>query len=344
VVEKKFIDYLKNKYSKNYLYFDEFMQECLYSDYGFFAKGEVRSSKSGDFLTSPEVSNYFGLFISNWIKENRINSDSNILEVGAGTGSLANQVSKYLEKEIYVSEISLNALKALKSKNFLVDSNLDNYGSSQIKTIYMNEVLDNIPCSVGIEVDNTWYEKTIEFTKDNELRYGKVEIRESNLKWIKRYNFLDNQDNELEIQYNTEQFLDELIKKVDPNHLLIFDYGFEYEERNLKPYKSLIRTYKEHHLSSDPIEMPTETDITYDVNFSFLKQYFEENNFEYKIMKQYEFLDKYGYQEIYSSLKNQFVETYGVDQLKLKSDIVGLEAIHNDRGLGGFYCIEAKKL
>ena len=154
-------------------------------------------------MTSPEVSNYFGLFISNWIKENRINSDSNILEVGAGTGSLANQVSKYLEKEIYVSEISLNALKALKSKNFLVDSNLDNYGSSQIKTIYMNEVLDNIPCSVGIEVDNTWYEKTIEFTKDNELRYGKVEMRESNLKWIKKYNFLDNQDNELEIQYNT---------------------------------------------------------------------------------------------------------------------------------------------
>ena len=169
-------------------------------------------------------------------------------------------------------------------------------------------------------------------------------MRESNLKWIKKYNFLDNQDNELEIQYNTEKFLDELIKKVDPNHLLIFDYGFEYEERNLKPYKSLIRTYKEHHLSSDPIEMPTETDITYDVNFSFLKQYFEENNFEYKIMKQYEFLDKYGYQEIYSSLKNQFVETYGVDQLKLKSDIVGLDAIHNDRGLGGFYCIEAKKL
>ena len=83
MVEKKFIDYLKNKYSKNYLYFDEFMQECLYSDNGFFAKGEVRSSKSGDFLTSPEVSNYFGLFISNWIKENRINSDSNILEVGA---------------------------------------------------------------------------------------------------------------------------------------------------------------------------------------------------------------------------------------------------------------------
>ena len=61
-------------------------------------------------------------------------------------------------------------------------------------------------------------------------------------------------------------------------------------------------------------------------------------------MKQYEFLDKYGYQEIYSSLKNQFVETDGVAQLTLKSDIVGLEAIHHDRGLGGFYCIEAKKL
>ncbi len=344
MVEKKFIDYLKDKYSKNYLYFDEFMHECLYSDYGFFAKGEVRSSKSGDFLTSPEVSDYFGLFIANWIKENEINNDSHILEVGAGTGSLTKQVSKYLDKEIYVSEISSNAIKALQSKKLLVENNLDNYKSLNLKTIYMNEVLDNIPCSVGIEVENTWFEKTIEFTETNELRYGKVKMRKSNLDWIKKYNFVDNKDNEIEIQYNTEQYLNKLIKKVDLKHLLIFDYGFQYDQRNLKPYKSLVRTYKEHHLSSDPIEMPTETDITYDVNFSFLEQYLEENNFEYKIMKQYEFLDKYGYKKFYSSLQNQFVGANGIEQLKVKSDIVGLEAIHNDRGLGGFYCIEAKKL
>ena len=32
------------------------------------------------------------------------------------------------------------------------------------------------------------------------------------------------------------------------------------------------------------------------------------------------------------------------NRMELLAVIVGLEAIHNDRGLGGFYCIEAKKL
>ena len=34
------------------------------SEYGFFNTTKIRSSKDGDFLTSPEVSNYFGLFIN----------------------------------------------------------------------------------------------------------------------------------------------------------------------------------------------------------------------------------------------------------------------------------------
>ena len=44
------------------------MEECLYSDFGFFNTTKVRSNKEGDFLTSPEVSDYFGYFISNFVK------------------------------------------------------------------------------------------------------------------------------------------------------------------------------------------------------------------------------------------------------------------------------------
>ena len=36
------------------------MEEALYSKHGFFTNEKVRSKKSGDFLTSPEVSEYFG--------------------------------------------------------------------------------------------------------------------------------------------------------------------------------------------------------------------------------------------------------------------------------------------
>ena len=89
---------------------------------------------------------------------------------------------------------------------------------------------------------------------------------------------------------------------------------------------------------------PGATDITYDVNFSFLKSYLENKNFEVELTYQYKFLDNYGYDEIYKKLKNNFQKTSGVDQLKIKSDLVGLEAIHNERGLGGFYTLIAKKI
>ena len=66
------------------------MEEALYSEHGFFNTENVRSSKEGDFLTSPEVSNYFGAIIRNWIDSN--NFQNNIVELGSGTGSLIEQI------------------------------------------------------------------------------------------------------------------------------------------------------------------------------------------------------------------------------------------------------------
>jgi hypothetical protein len=43
-------------------------------------------------------------------------------------------------------------------------------------------------------------------------------------------------------------------------------------------------------------------------------------------------------------LKDKFHQTSNIEQLKIKSELVGLEAIHNERGLGGFYALEAKKV
>ena len=66
------------------------MEEALYSKYGFFTNEKVRSKKSGDFLTSPEVSEYFGKIINKWIQKS--NLDLNITEFGSGTGSLIEQI------------------------------------------------------------------------------------------------------------------------------------------------------------------------------------------------------------------------------------------------------------
>ena len=317
------------------------MDNCLYSKFGFFNTEVVRSSKEGDFLTSPEVSEYFGLIIANFINEKI--KDGHILEVGAGTGSLAEEIVKNVDKKLYLLENSTTALANLKNKKFQAEEKPEQFSDKKIDIIYMNELLDNVPCSIGVHKDNKWYEKIIN-TKKEKFQYDLAEIREENYEWIKKYNLQPMEGIELEIQLNSEKLLNNFIDIFNPKYFLIFDYGYEYKNRDKKPYKSLIRTYKEHHLSSEPLELPGETDITYDVNFTFLEKYFESKGYKVELMHQTNFLDKYGFENIYKKLKENYQKFSDIEKLKIKSQLVGLEAIHNERGLGGFYTLVAEKI
>ena len=317
------------------------MDNCLYSKFGFFNTDVVRSSKEGDFLTSPEVSEYFGLIIANFINEKI--KDGHILEVGAGTGSLAEEIVKNVDKKLYLLENSTTALANLKNKKFQAEEKPEQFSDKKIDIIYMNELLDNVPCSIGVHKDNKWYEKII-ITNKEKFEYDLAEIREENYEWIKKYNLQPMEGIELEIQLNSEKLLNNFIDIFNPKYFLIFDYGYEYKNRDKKPYKSLIRTYKEHHLSSEPIELPGETDITYDVNFTFVEKYFESKGYKVELMLQTNFLDKYGFENIYKKLKENYQKFSDIEKLKIKSQLVGLEAIHNERGLGGFYTLVAEKI
>ena len=317
------------------------MDNCLYSKFGFFNTDVVRSSKEGDFLTSPEVSEYFGLIIANFINEKI--KDGHILEVGAGTGSLAEEIVKNVDKKLYLLENSTTALANLKNKKFQAEEKPEQFSDKKIDIIYMNELLDNVPCSIGVHKDNKWYEKIIN-TKKEKFEYDLAEIREENYEWIKKYNLQPMEGVELEIQLNSEKLLNNFIDIFNPKYFLIFDYGYEYKDRDKKPYESLIRTYKEQHLSSEPLELPGETDITYDVNFTFVEKYFESKGYKVELMLQTNFLDKYGFENIYKKLKENYQKFSDIEKLKIKSQLVGLEAIHNERGLGGFYTLVAEKI
>ena len=317
------------------------MENCLYSKFGFFNTEVVRSSKEGDFLTSPEVSEYFGLIIANFINEKI--KDGHILEVGAGTGSLAKEIIKNVDKDLYLLESSTTALANLKNKKFQAEEKPEQFSDKKIDIIYMNELLDNVPCSIGVHKDNKWYEKIIN-TKKEKFQYDLAEIREENYEWIKKYNLQPMEGIELEIQLNSEKLLNNFIDIFNPKYFLIFDYGYEYKDRDKKPYESLIRTYKEHHLSSEPLELPGETDLTYDVNFTFVEKYFESKGYKVELMLQTNFLDKYGFENIYKKLKENYQKFSDIEKLKIKSQLVGLEAIHNERGLGGFYTLVAEKI
>ena len=317
------------------------MEECLYSDFGFFNTTKVRSNKEGDFLTSPEVSDYFGYFISNFVKVNNI--DKNLLEIGAGTGSLGYQIDKFSNKKPLVVEKSKTAITSLEDMQFTVYESVDSMSKEDIGLLYMNEVLDNVPCSIAVNKDGEWFEKIIRLKQD-QLVYDLVPTREINLDWISDFNIDALDGIEIEIQKNSTEYLIKLISKFNPEFLIIIDYGYEFHERKDKPYKSLIRTYKNHHLAGDTILQPASTDITYDVNFSSVKTTLNSLNYTVELLTQKEFIEQNGFENLYKKINNEFQVAEGIQKLKLKSDLVGLDAISNNRGLGGFMVAVAKKL
>jgi SAM-dependent MidA family methyltransferase len=317
------------------------MEECLYSDFGFFNTTKVRSNKEGDFLTSPEVSDYFGYFISNFVKVNNI--DKNLLEIGAGTGSLGYQIDKFSNKTPLVVEKSKTAITSLEDMQFTVYESVDSMSKEDIGLLYMNEVLDNVPCSIAVNKDGEWFEKIIRLKQD-QLVYDLVPAREINLDWISDFNIDALEGIEIEIQKNSTEYLIKLISKFNPEFLIIIDYGYEFHERKDKPYKSLIRTYKNHHLAGDTILQPASTDITYDVNFSSVKTTLNSLNYTVELLTQKEFIEQNGFENLYKKINNEFQVAEGIQKLKLKSDLVGLDAISNNRGLGGFMVAVAKKL
>ena len=314
------------------------MDEALYSKYGFFSNEKVRSKKTGDFLTSPEVSEYFGKILNKWIQKNNI--DLNITEFGSGTGSLIEQIEN---KNKLAVEISSTARKELNQKNIQNVSSLEEITFKNSDLVFGNEVLDNIPCSIAIYKDGKWQEKIISFD-DGTFSYDFVEARKKIVEWIELNHIKDNENIDVEVQINIDIFLEKIINKVNPKNILFFDYGYEQKDRGKRKYKSLLRTYKDHHLSVDPILEPGNVDITYDINFSAVIRKLKTLGYESNLSQQREFLITNGFNEYFDDLQNKLLFSEGIENLKINSQLSGLKALIDSNGLGSFYCLEAKKI
>jgi len=321
-----------------FIYFDTFMQEALYSESGFFNTENVRSSEKGDFLTSPEVSQYFGVIIRSWIDSK--NFYENIVEFGSGTGSLIEQIGL---KNITAVELSSTARKVIDNKGILSVKSYEDLNILSADLVYGNEILDNIPCSIAVYKENNWYEKVVDISKDN-LSYAYQPIRDEQLNWINLNKIEPNNNYEVELQTNIDNLIANLINRFQPKSFLFFDYGYEQKNRNKRKYKSLLRTYKKHHLSVDPIDDPGNVDITYDINFSAVKENFKSLGYSVSLKKQREFLLENGFNDIYDDLKNQYITLEGIEKLKINSQLNGLKAILDSNGLGDFYCLIAEKI
>jgi SAM-dependent MidA family methyltransferase len=334
--------------------FEEFMAACLYDpDGGFFATGPLRSVKEGDFLTSPEVSPWFGRTLARFV-ELRASSfklqELLVVDVGAGSGSLLSPMLEEiavhsLRLEAHAVEASPAARDALAPMAQVHDS-IDGLPERFDGVVIANELADNLPVALVIRSGDKWVERWVGAT---ETEFGLVtaDVRPQVAAWADAYAGTVPEGGMVEVQLAATQWLNAILARIDRGAVVVIDYGGTAEELEPRRTQGTLRTYQRHHLGPDPLTEPGATDVTVDVNFSALMATAEAAGASVEMHRQDDFLADLGLRDVVRDLRRRERELARGDdamaRLMVRSEATDAETLLHPRGLGDFRVLVAQK-
>ncbi|XP_035206216.1 protein arginine methyltransferase NDUFAF7 homolog, mitochondrial-like isoform X3 [Stegodyphus dumicola] len=284
---------------------------------GYYMNRDV-FGRSGDFITSPEVSQIFGeligvWFYNEWQKVGRP-KPLQLVEFGPGRGTLADDILRTFSKvgtsgmdfSIHLIEISPYLCHMQKSKLCYEENKYEDLYSKTFQTKYgfpvtwhphlhtvpdsfsfflAHEFLDVLPVHKFQKTDNGWKEILIDF-RDGKLQY--VLSRNTTPAAELLIDPSEKHDH-VEISPEIGILLNDVCKRMkeDGGITLIVDYG-HYGEKT-----DTFRSFKNHKLH-DPLEDPGEADLTVDVDFSYISKVAENKAVVIGPVTQRNFLSKMG--------------------------------------------------
>jgi SAM-dependent MidA family methyltransferase len=328
--------------------FEEFMDLALYDpEGGFFGAGKLRSEKAGDFLTSPEVSPLFGETLARYVQRERerVGEPFEVVEVGAGSGSLIGPLLSRVDVEAWVVEASPAARLALES--VLPPERIRTDLPDRIRGVVIaNELIDNLPMALAQRVDGAWRERWVGLDGDG-LAFVDADPRTEVLEWLGDHAGDVSDGGWVEVQLAARDWLLDALIRLDAGSVVLVDYGDTAE--NLLPRRrdGTLRTYRAHHLGPHPLDEPGETDITADVNFSALAFAAEQTGARVELLRQDDFLVDLGLGNRLSELRHRELEAAragdDMERLRLRTRKTEAETLLHPRGLGDFGVLVARK-
>ena len=322
--------------------FEVFMEMALYHpDLGFFATDRLRSEKAGDFLTSPEVSDLFGETLAGFVSKerDRLGGDSfQLIEVGAGSGSLLRSMLSKLDVEVLAVEASPAARAAL--RKVLPQEAIKTILPERVRGVILaNELIDNLPMALAQRVGDGWRERWVG-SEGSELTLIDAEPRPEVELWLDSYagHVLDG--GWVEVQLAAALWLTDALTRMDEGSVVLIDYGDTAENLLPRRQDGTLRTYRAHHLGPHPLDEPGETDITADVNFTALVATAENAGARVRLLRQDDFLTELGLRDRLSALRHTELEAARdrdeVARLLARSLKTEAETLLHPRGLGDF--------
>ena len=268
---------------------------------------KIPFGSSGDFITAPKISILFSEIIAIWLISTweRLNKPKNfnIVELGPVTKSMK-ALCKVFEnfsefndlKKLYMFEeikrLEKMQRKVLKNENIKWIKNFDQIKKGPI-IFFGNEFFDAIPIKQFKRVKKNLLEKHYILQKNNKIVefYKNASRKDSNM--INSFKTLSNLKFIEFPKFGLTQ-LEEIINKISKLNgcLLLIDYGY-LKPNNLDTLQSVMKHKKNYVLNN-----LGKADVTSNVNFTLLKEFFLKKNLKVKkIISQREFLINMGIME-----------------------------------------------
>jgi SAM-dependent MidA family methyltransferase len=268
-------DIIRKQLETGDLSFADFMEMALYHpQVGYYARGETRVGKEGDYVTGPTLSPVFGAALARLVREwmGRIGDGlSTVVDIGCGDGQLIYTLCteapgpRYYGVDRSLSRIAVShpALRFVRT--------IDEVPPGGAHLLISNELFDAFPFSRLVQ-------------REEHLHELWVTEREGILDWSEHEAPAVWEDYFAErgIELRDGQFADvslewsayyaDLCAMVTKGLIVTFDYGFP--EKQL--FDARVRrfgtaaSYSQHRVSRDLLSTPGERDLTAHINFTDL--------------------------------------------------------------------------
>lgn len=294
----------------------EYIQFCLFDEeYGYYRHHQPLGS-TGDFVTSPEISPFFGECIGFWVIQQWINLGSpqtwHLIELGPGSGRLMQDVLRVLQKvPPPFSQPSIALLEINKNLKIMQNKALQDYSHLSIQWLENLDQVNLLPEAPVIIIANEFFDvfpiRRFQCVKEGFLQedfvildnnhytiqpsgaYVPVEIF-TNLFPHSFYNQLS-LGAVIEVSPNILAICEKISQRLQcqQGSTIFIDYGYIYPQIAQTTLQAIHR-----HEKVSIFDLPGQSDITSHVNFYALSQYFEQRNFRTQVKTQREFLKDWG--------------------------------------------------
>ena len=295
---------------------DKFFRNVLYDKKFGYYNSKIPFGKSGDFITSPKISNIFSEIIAIWIlscwKTFGKPKNFNIVELGPGDGSLAKVLLKSFKKfpefdsikKMFLFEKSIFLRKVQRKKILNKDVKwIDNLnGIKKGPVIFFgNEFFDAIPIKQFKKLKKNIFEKNYVLDKNEKIKEIFTKASPASVKVITSYKSLKNLKF-IEFPFFGLQELKKINKKISKlgGCILMIDYGY-LKPNNQNTLQSVMK-----HKRNILLQNLGKADITSHVNFALLREFFKKDGLKVKnVITQKQFLERMGILERAQIISNK---------------------------------------